>query len=415
MFVSEAPRFATAQQVHSTKHVPHIVVGITHPQTCLTLTGRLRALREAGFRVTLVSSPGELLDRTAAREGVESIAIPMQREIAPFADIVSLARLWWLLLRLRPEMTEFSTPKAGLLGTIAALLAGVPTRIYMLRGLKVEGTTGFKRRILLAAERMASACAQVVLCNSRSMLDEALALGLAPVAKLEMLGDGSSNGVDVERFSPGESDVRDRLGVPREAAVVGFVGRLTCDKGLPELLEAFDTILKAQTDARLLLVGWFDAAEDALCPCLRARIENHPRIHCTGFVADTAPYYRAMDMMVLPTWREGFPNVVLEAAASCIPVVTTISTGSRDSVVPEVTGLLIPPGYPEAISEAVLKLLRDPARRRRMGEAARAWVVEHYANERVLRLITMFYKSLLTPSAQRNRAGSATALAPAQH
>jgi glycosyltransferase involved in cell wall biosynthesis len=164
-----------------------------------------------------------------------------------------------------------------------------------------------------------------------------------------------------------------------------------------------------------MLVGWFDAAEDALCQCLRERIGNHPRIHCTGFVADTAPYYRAMDLMVLPTWREGFPNAVLEASASCVPVITTIATGSRDSVVPEVTGLLIPPGYPEAISEAVIKLLRDPARRRRMGEAARAWVVEHYANKRVLGLITAYYKGLLTPATYGSKVVSATALIPVQH
>ena len=415
MFISEALLFGPEPQVRSTQPAPHIVVGITSSQTCLTLTGRLRALRLAGFRVTLVSSPGELLDRTAAREGVESVAIPMKREIAPPADIVSLVRLWWLLLRLRPDMTEFSTPKAGLLGTLAAMLAGVPTRIYMLRGLKVEGTAGFKRRILLAAERLAAFCAQIVLCNSQSMRAEALAMGLAPAAKLNLLGDGSSNGVDVERFSPGSSGVRGRLGLPSEAPVVGFVGRLTCDKGLPELMDAFDTILKSEPEAHLLLVGWFDAAEDALCPCLRERIGNHPRIHCTGFVADAAPYYRAMDPMVLPTWREGFPNVVLEAEASCVPVITTIATGSRDSVVPEVTGLLIPPGYPEAISEAVLKLLRDPARRRRMGEAARAWVVEHYANERVLGLITGYYKSLLTPATHGSKVVPATALIPVQH
>jgi glycosyltransferase involved in cell wall biosynthesis len=272
----------------------------------------------------------------------------------------------------------------------------------MLRGFKVEGSAGFKRRILLAAERVASACAQVVLCNSNSMRAEALALGVAPAAKLNLLGEGSSNGVDVERFSPGPGDVRDRLGLTREAPVVGFVGRLTRDKGLPELIEAFDTILEAEPEAHLLLVGWFDAAEDALGAGLRARIESHPRIHCTGFVADTAPYYRAMDLMVLPSWREGFPNVVLEAAATGIPVVTTTSTGSRDSVVPEVTGLLIPPGYPDAISEAVLQLLRDPSRRHRMGEAARAWVQEHFANERVLGLITAFYKSMLEPAAQEN-------------
>jgi glycosyltransferase involved in cell wall biosynthesis len=395
MLVSEALQLVIEPRVRAAQPPPHIVVGITHPQTCLVLNGRLRTLREAGFRVTLLSSPGELLDRTAASEGVESIAIPMQRRIAPFADIVSLARLWWLLLRLRPEMTEFSTPKAGLLGTLAACLAGVPCRIYMLRGLKLETSTGFKRRILLAAEKLTSACAQVVLCNSNSVRGEALALGVAPAAKLQLLGEGSSNGVDVERFSPGQSDVRERLGLPREAPVVGFVGRLTRDKGVPELVEAFDRILEAEPQAHLLLVGWFDAAEDALDDDLSARIASHPRIHLTGYVHDTAPYYRAMDVMVLPTWREGFPNAVLEAAATGIPVITTECTGSRDSVVPEVTGLLIPPGYPEAICESVLKLLRDPERRRRMGQAAQAWVVEHYVNERVLGLTAAYYNGLL--------------------
>ena len=207
----------------------------------------------------------------------------------------------------------------------------------------------------------------------------------------------------MERFSPGPSDVRERIGLPREVPVVGFVGRLTRDKGLPELIQAFDAILEAEPETHLLLVGWFDEAEDALDGSTRAYIVTHPHIHCTGFVDDTAPYYRAMDMMVLPTWREGFPNAVLEAAATGLPVITTLSTGSCDSVVPEVTGLLVPPGYPEAICEAVLKLLRDPERRRRMGEAAHAWIHEHYANERVLGLTAAFYKSLLRPPAAERR------------
>jgi glycosyltransferase involved in cell wall biosynthesis len=374
---------------------PHIVVGVTNPQTCLVLGGRLRALREAGFRVTLLSSPGELLDRTAAQEGVEFVALAMQREMAPLADLIALVRLCWLLYRLKPEMTEFSTPKAGLLGSIAAMLCRVPARVYFLRGLKLETAAGLKRRILLAAEKITAAYSHTVLCNSDSLRNQALALGVAPESKLQLLGSGSSNGVDVERFSPGKNALRARLGIPLDAAVVGFVGRLTRDKGLPELIEAFDSILAARPEAHLLLVGWFDAAEDALGSLLRGRIESHPRIHLTGFVADTAPYYRAMDVMVLPTWREGFPNVVLEAAASEIPVVTTLCTGSRDAVVPEVTGLLIPPGYPEAIREAVLQLLGNPERRHRMGEAARAWVLDHYVNGRVLGLAVHYYQSLL--------------------
>jgi glycosyltransferase involved in cell wall biosynthesis len=390
-----SPVSARQAEPSRTSQRPHIVVGITSPQTCLVLGGRLRTLREAGFRVTLVSSPGELLIRTAAQEGVESIAIPMRREMAPVADLWSLLCLCWLLYRLKPEMTEFSTPKAGLLGSVAAMLCRVPSRVYLLRGLKLETSTGLKRRILLAAERVAAACSHAVLCNSESLRNQALALRVAPETKLRLLGSGSSNGVDVERFSPGPDILRARLGLPPNAPVIGFVGRLTRDKGLPELVEAFDAILAARRKAHLLLVGWFDDSEDALDRTLRSRIKNHPRIHLTGYVADTAPYYRAMDVMVLPTWREGFPNVVLEAAASGIPVVTTLCTGSRDAVVPEVTGLLVPPGYPVAIREAVLQLLRNPERRCRMGKAARAWVLENYVRSSVLGLTVRCYMSLL--------------------
>lgn len=375
-----------------------IVVGVTHPQTCLVLRGRLRALREAGFRVTLISGPGELLDRTADREGVEVVAVPMERQIAPLADLVSLMRLWLLLRRLKPDVVEFSTPKAGLLGTLAATLCGVPRRVYMLRGLKLETASGVKRKILRAAEWLTATCAHAVLCNSASLRDEALLLGVAPAGKLHLLGAGSSNGVDIERFSPGPSEVRRQMGIAPEEFVVGFVGRLTSDKGLPELVEAFEVIRRVERRVRLLLVGWFDASEDSLGGNLRDRIANDPQIYLTGFVDDPAAYYRAMDVMVLPTWREGFPNSVLEAAATGVPVITTESTGSRDSIVPEVTGLLIPPGYPEAIVEAVLKLAGDPERRRRMGRAARAWVLENYVDGRVLGLTMDFYRGLLKPS-----------------
>jgi glycosyltransferase involved in cell wall biosynthesis len=388
---------------------PSIVVGVTHPQTCLILGPRLRALRAAGFRVTLVCGPGELAERAAAAAGVDSAFIPMQRGIAPFRDLVSLLRLFWLLRRIRPDGVEFSTPKAGLLGTVAAALCGVRRRVYLLRGLRLEGVAGPKRRVLLAFERLACRCAHLVLSNSASLRAEALALGLAPEDKLIVLGSGSSIGVDTDRFCPrpanGHDAVRERLRIPAGAPVIGFVGRLTRDKGLPELIASFETVARAEPEARLLLVGWFDAAEDALPSALRDKIRNHPRIHCTGFVHDAAPFYRAMDLMVLPTWREGLPNAVLEAQATGIPVVTTLSTGSRDSVVPEVTGLLIPPGHPEAIAEAVLRLLRSPDRRRQMGRAAREWVCRHYSHRRVLGLTVDFYRGLLEPDRESGSDG----------
>ncbi|HEY1649658.1 MAG TPA: glycosyltransferase family 4 protein [Terracidiphilus sp.] len=375
---------------------PLILVGVTHSQTCLVLKSRLRALRVAGFQVIVVASPGELLEKTAEDAGVEAVAIPMRREIAFLADLIALVRLWRLIGKCNPDMVEFSTPKAGLLGSLAAWLRGVPLRVYLLRGLRLETSGGLKRRILLAAERLAAACAHLVLCNSESLRAEALTLRIASGEKLQVFGDGSSGGVDVRRFSPGPENVRVGLGFSREDRVIGFVGRLTRDKGVPELIEAFDAVLQAEPKARLLLVGWFDDAEDALAPAVRARIVSHPRIRLTGFVHDTAPYYRALDVMVLPTWREGFPNVVLEAAATGVPVIATDATGSRDSVVPEVTGLLIPPGSPEAISQALLRLLEDPELRSEMGRAARLRVLARYTDERVLGLATGFYAEMLS-------------------
>jgi glycosyltransferase involved in cell wall biosynthesis len=227
------------------------------------------------------------------------------------------------------------------------------------------------------------------------MLDRALKLRIASSAKLILLGDGSSMGVDLARFAPGSSDVRQKFGIPMDSPVIGFAGRLTADKGVPELLEAFTLILRRHPEAFLLLVGWFDAAEDALDCGLRKRIEGHPRIALTGFVADSSALYRVMDVLVLPSWREGFPNVVLEAAASGVPVIAAACTGSLDAVVPGVTGVLVPAGSPEEIANAVSHILRDPESCRRMSEAARRWVVDHYDNRRVTGMMVRFYKGLL--------------------
>ena len=374
---------------------PLIVVGITHSQTCLVLRGRLRALREAGFRVKLICSPGELLDRIAAEEGVEAIPIPIQRGFAILADLISLVRICSAIKQLHPDVTEFSTPKAGLLGNLAALVCRVPKRVYLVRGLRLETEKGLRRAVLSLAERLAGLCSDVVMCNSHSLGRQMVALGLAPAAKVQVLGYGSSNGVDVERFSPGASGCRESCSIPADAPVIGFVGRLTRDKGIPELVVAFDTVLASVPEARLLLVGWFDESEDALSPEWRERIESHPRIVRTGFVRNTAPWYRAMDVLVLPTWREGFPNVALEAAASGIPVVTTRATGACDAVLPEVTGLLIQSGDTGAIAASVLQLMEDPQRRWLMGVTARAWILDCFTHDRVLGRTVAFYRDLV--------------------
>lgn len=377
------------------KEQPRIVIGVTSDQTCLVLRGRLKALRLAGFAVTLISAPGKSLDRIAEEEGVTACPLPMRRGISPIADLLAFVALYRVLKQLRPMITDFSTPKAGLLGNVAAWLLGVPHRVYTLRGLKLEGSRGGKRTVLLWSERFAAWCAHRVLCNSISLRDTASVLKIAPRAKLHLLGDGSSNGVDVERFAPGESTIRSKLGIGEDDLVLGFVGRLTQDKGVPELLIAFDEILRDCPRCWLLFVGWFDDAEDRLDPDWRRHIAEHPRILHTGFVANTVPYYRAMDVFVLPTHREGFPNAALEAAACGLAVITTESTGARDAVLPEVTGFQIRPCDPKAIADAALTLLNNGPLRRRMGDAGRKWVRQCYSRERVLGLAIEFYLDLL--------------------
>ena len=367
---------------------------------------------EASAKVALRTAPTSMLSMEGSGAQVASIlSAPLQQET--LANFLRSDRLAWRVI-LDLKLYQDAGFQSDLARRFPEFRAETPTaeaRAY--RGLKLETAKGVKRVVLLFAERAAAWCAQSVLCNSPSMLAEALALRLAPAGKIRLIGDGSSNGVDVERFSPGPSTVRGALGIADDAEVVGFVGRLTRDKGVPELLEAFEKILFFRPRARLLLVGWFDMAEDALDAECKDRIANHPKIHCPGFVVDTAPYYRAMDVMVLRTWREGFPNVALEAEATEIPVITTESTEARDSIVPDVTGLLIPRGSPDAISDAVLKLLRDAGLRLHMGAAGRMWVSLNFADKRVLRLAVSYYRSLIGFGTAHGVGGDAQAGSPA--
>lgn len=376
---------------------PSILFGVTSDQTLLVLTPRILALRRAGFVVAVFSSPGPHLDRLASIAAENDLTIhpiSIRRGIAPLHDFVAFVRILMLLARLRPTMVDCSTPKAALLGLLAARLLRTPVRVHTLRGLRLESEQPIFRRCLLTAERLTSACAHYVLCNSPSLRDEAASLALAPVTKLRLLAHGSSNGVDLDRFHPGPTHLRADFDIPDEALVLGFVGRITCHKGIPELLDAFDQIHALLPHTWLLLVGWFDRSQDSLDPSQIARIERHPHIAITGFVADVAACYRAMDIFVLPTHREGFPNAALEAAATALPVITTHATGARDAVRDGVTGLLVSVGDLAALTQATLLLLHDSALRQRMGAAARLWVQQNFSQQQVLDATAAFFQQI---------------------
>lgn len=370
----------------------HVSVGL--------MSGQLRFLREAGFDVSVVSSPGPGLNAARENDGVKIYPVPMSREITGLPDIVSVWKLWRLMRRVRPMITAVSTPKAGLLGGIAAYLSRVPCRIYILRGLRCETALGWKRLCLVLAERVACYCAESVICVSPSLRDLAVSYRLASPDKFLTLGPGSSNGVDVDRFAPTQERIlqaslmRAKLGIPAESPVAGFVGRLTNDKGVCELISAFLKLRIRFPDLYLVLIGGFEEG-DPIPIELRRLIAGDSQIVSTGTVQDSVPYYHAIDVLVLPTHREGFPNVVLEAQAAAKPVVTTRATGARDAVQDGVTGTLVPSGDVEALSLAIENLLRRPGVARKMGNAGYERVRAEFRQELVWMSLKAYLLHLL--------------------
>lgn len=352
-----------------------LLVAVTDPMSLLFLRGQLAAARAAGFDVTALSAPGALASRIAAAEGVRHVAVPMERGMDPARDLASLRALVRLLRDLRPHVVDASTPKAGLLVTLAAVLTRVPCRIHTLRGLRFETMTGPGRAVLLGTTRLTCAQAHRVLCVSPSLRRRAIELGVVPAAKAMVLGMGS--GVDLARFTATDhararaAALRARRGIPADAPVLGFAGRVARDKGFVELAAAWQHLRARHPRLHWVIMGPPDPT-DAIPAHLDAALDADPRVHRLGHVDDVVPAYLLMDVLALPTYREGFGNVLLEAAALEIPAVATRVTGCVDAVEDRVTGTLVPPRDAVALARAIGAYLDDPALRRQHGHAGRA-------------------------------------------
>jgi len=369
--------------------------------------GQSQYFQDKGFEVTILC-PARRKDEweVACLKDTSIIEVPIERKIAPWRDLQSLWRLCRIMRGLRPTVTNVGTPKAGLLSGFAVWLNRVPCRIYTLHGLRFETTKGLKRLILVCGERLACRFAHRVICVSRSVLEGALASRLTSAARMAVLGSGSCNGVDASRFAATPemtrraAELRNRLQIPEHAPVVLFVGRMTSDKGIPELTEAFSQINDRFPDLRLVLVGCFEDG-DPLPVDTRRYLEAHSRVIFAGAAQDTAPYYAMADVIVLPSRREGLPLVVLEAQAAGKPVIGTSATGIIDIVANNETGLLVPVGDAPALAAAMARLLTDKRLAVNLGLAGQEQVRSKFQQDQVWEALHREYLAVLQTTEPR--------------
>lgn len=373
----------------------------TVPTSLAFFRGQPGWLRQRGYEVHAVASPGPELSAFAESESVPAHPVPMTRQITPPRDVVALARLVWTFARLRPTIVHASTPKGGLLGMLAGRLTGRPIRVFHLHGLPHQTRTGLRRTLLQRSTQVACRLADTVICVGPSVRDEAVREGLVRRERTVILANGSANGVDAdERFNPArlgpdpKATARERLGLARGELIVGFVGRLAHDKGVDDLLGAWQIVREAVPDARLVMVGP-DEPEDPPAPATMAALRADERVTFTGRTPDPGAAMAAMDILTLPTYREGLPTVLIEANAMGVPVVATAVTGCVDAVVPEVTGLLVPPHAPAALAAALRRYLDDPDLRARHGAAGRERALRDFRPEAIRVATSDLYDTLL--------------------
>ena len=364
-----------------------VLFALTVDEQLQNIDGMAERLVDAGWDVQITCSPGLHSVELSAKPGVDVIPISIARNPSLFRDLVSLFSLVRLVLRTRPSLVVAGSPKAGLLGLIAAKLLCVPNRIYVLHGLRLETSSGALRWVLTQMERVTIACSTEVIPVSRSLRHKAIDLVLGPPEKFSVVASGSANGVDVGEFDSEHfprhfvDRLGTKIGLIRDTPVIGFVGRLTLDKGMADL-EAALHILKARGILfQLLLVGRVD--DESGAKSLQRLQSMGFCVTATGFVERPAIYFQLMDVFCLPSLREGLPTVVLEASASGIPVVVSNATGSVDAINPGVTGLIYEIADAETLADNLATLLEDRELAQAMGTEGARWVRQYFDREPV--------------------------------
>lgn len=363
--------------------------------------GQHRYMSQNGFEVVGVSSPGQELQDVSKDEGIRTVAVEMARQPSPMKDLISLWKLIRLFRRERPDIVHSHTPKAGLLGMMAAKVVGVPHRLHTVAGMPLTVATGMKRRVLDFTEKLTYACATMVYPNSYGLQDIILENGYTRPNKLKVIGNGSSNGIDTSEFAParvGDEKVdamRRELGIAEGDYVYLFVGRVVGDKGINELVYAFDSISKSHKDAHLIIVGGEERELDPLLPETIAIIDSNSRIHAVGYKNNVIDYFACSDLFVFPSYREGFPNVVMQAASMQLNCIVSDINGCNEIITHGENGWIVPTHNASELMDRMEWCVSHREQSKAMGLHSRRLMIDKYERKYVQSELLKEYRNTL--------------------
>ena len=382
-------------------HKPKLIRITTVPISLEKLLENQLRFMKRSFEVTAVSSDAQRLQQFGKDQGVDIFHVDLTRKITPIKDLKAVVKLYKFLKKEKPSIVHTHTPKAGIVGMLASKLAGVPIRMHTVAGLPLMEVSGIKRRVLNIVEKLTYSCATKIYPNSRGLKEFIIKEKLTSERKLKILGNGSSNGIDTKHFSPSQvSDLEKRqlrtdLNISKNDFVFVFVGRLVGDKGINELVEVFTEISKTHTNSKLLLVGPLETDLDPLEKNILNEIERNEAIINTGFQNDVRPYFALSHVLVFPSYREGFPNVVMQAGAMGLPSIVTDINGCNEIIRSDVNGIIIPVKDMQAIYNAMKKLVSDNSYYNKVQESSRQMIEKNYSQSELWNALLMEYNRLI--------------------
>jgi glycosyltransferase involved in cell wall biosynthesis len=363
------------------------------------LDGQL-AFMNNHYEVIAVSSEKEYLIRCAKNEGVRFKHIEMTRKITPIKDFISLIKLISFLKKERPLIIHSHTPKAGILAMLASKITNIPIRLHTVAGLPLMEEKGSKKKLLELIEKLTYSFSTFVFTNSNGLYKYIIENNYVSKNKLKVIGNGSSNGVDINYFSPTSVSVKEKeklklsLGILENDFTFVFVGRIVADKGINELINAFDTISFQNNAIKLLLVGEQESHLDPLNENTLKLISTNKNIIKTGFQKDIRPFLAVSDALVFPSYREGFPNVIMQAGAMELPVIATNINGCNEIIINEKNGVLIELKNNGAIVKAMVRLIEDEAFYKNLKSNARSMIVSRFERKVICEKILYEYKEM---------------------